>query len=210
MFGECSVTFSVGYRRRKQVSRIHSDRWCNMDALFHSIKWAGMQQKHSVSPKSKKFTVCHSAGKVMTTVFRDVGVISAEFVVQATNQCEHVLWQLHESICMERCGHLLQCVVLRRDIATPHGTHWTHEWCIHFTGKFYTIHPIDLTLDHWRNTWEVASCTIMRKQKLLFMSGCECNSLMSLVIEFFNAFQDRKNVSMCSGIMLKNNGTWME
>ena len=56
------------------------------------IKWAGMQQKHPVSPKSQKFKVCHPAGKVMTTVFWDAGVIPAEFMTRSTNHCERLLW----------------------------------------------------------------------------------------------------------------------
>ena len=59
---------------------------------FIQIKWAGMQQKHPVSPKSQKFKMCHSAGKVMTTVFWDAGVIPAEFMAQSTNHCECLLW----------------------------------------------------------------------------------------------------------------------
>jgi len=59
---------------------------------FIQIKWAGMQQQHPVSPKSQKFKLCHSARKVMTTVFWDAGVIPAEFLARSTNYCEHLLW----------------------------------------------------------------------------------------------------------------------
>jgi len=58
--------------------------------------------------------------------------------------------------------------------------------------------------DKSHDTWEMASFTVMRKWKLLFMSGRMCRSCVFAVRKFLNSCQDVTNTSIRSGIILKN------
>jgi hypothetical protein len=64
-------------------------------------------------------------------------------------------------------------------------------------------------LDCQSNSWEAGGLTITRKWKRVFRNDCECKSLISNLTEFLNSCQDI-NVSMCSGIMFKNDDSVVE
>jgi hypothetical protein len=66
--------------------------------------------------------------------------------------------------------------------------------------KLWIIHPN--FWGHWGNTCGVTNSTIM-KWKWLFMTGCECKSLISTMIEFLKFCQYGKNSSVLLGIHWK-------
>jgi hypothetical protein len=50
----------------------------------------------------------------------------------------------------------------------------------------------------WSSTWEVTVSMIMRKWKLTFVNGCECNVLTSDMTKCLNSCQDGRNACKCS------------
>lgn len=84
---------------------------------------------HPVSPKSKKFKVCHSAEKAMlySGMQESFQLNSWPSPQTILNACCDMLLQLCVDICKEGCGHLFQCVILRHDSATAQRPHWTQE-----------------------------------------------------------------------------------
>jgi len=170
------------------------------------IKWAGMQQKHPVSPKSQKFKVCHPAGKVMTTVFWDAGVIPAEFMTRSTNHCERLLWCAVAAAWGYLQGEMWTSVAVRDSAAWQcNSTEPTLDTRIVAFISLAPSRPSTL----W--TWPWATEATLGKSPTVQWWGrincCEWKSLMPRVIEFLNAFHDRENVSVCWGFMLKNYDT---
>jgi hypothetical protein len=83
-------------------------------------------------PKSSKFNVSPSAGKVVLTVFGDSqGVLLAHFQkrganVNSTSYCE-VLLKLRDAVRGKRPGQLARGVLLHHDSARPHTARATQE-----------------------------------------------------------------------------------
>ena len=50
----------------------------------------------------------------------------------------------------------------------------------------------------------------MKKWKWLLESSCKYINLFSTAMEFWNVYQDGRNLSDCLGIVLKNNDIWVE
>jgi len=92
-------------------------------------------------------------------------------------------------------------VILKHSNETPHSTHQTQVVADVSLGMYIT--HLYYCLGFESLAWAATDSTIMKKWKWLFMSGCTCKSLFSVVSEFFNSCQDGTGASVWSGIMLK-------
>ena len=72
----------------------------------------------------------------------------------------------------------------------------------------------ELALGEWSNTGEVIDITGMGKWKWLTVHGCDSQSLVCTVMEFFKSHQDGGGMQQCAqgftGVMLKNDDTSVE
>ena len=61
-----------------------------------------------------------------------------------------------------------------------------------------------------KQNWAGHRFYVMGKWKWLFMNGCEFKGLISFTMEYLKLCQDRRDASVCLGIMLKYNETSVE
>jgi hypothetical protein len=103
-------------------------------------KQAGMQWKPPISPRTKKFKVRQSPGKVMAFAFWDAkGVIHTEFIPWGIT-CEWLLWWLHEAIRrdLDSCHNVWY---FSTTVKPPHSACQTQELLQSFCSKLLDSPP---------------------------------------------------------------------
>lgn len=152
-FWDCCFSSSLVSGRRKRIPGIHSDRWGDIGAPFHSLKQARMQWKH-VHPWGPEKWVCQSAGKVMVSVVWDAkGVIHVEFVSQQSfSETPNVTiaWGYSE----EEICHKVQAFSAT---ILSHTSGMSSCFAGNFWINYSCLSAIELHLLGFRNTWEVVT-----------------------------------------------------
>jgi len=204
-FRKRSTIISTADSRRNRVPRICNGKWWDKGAP--KFLWEKKKKNCCVSVCQKYDGICIQGWEAI-----HVQIVRRGTVANLNAHCD-MIRRLREAIRASITPTIHNRVLSPPPGATmpDHAQQVTNKClCCRFTGKFWAIHPIVLTLPRLivicfgrpGRTWLVADSTTSSQWKRRFEIACECRRPISQTTEF-ELVSRWTDLLICSGIMLK-------